>query len=172
MTEARTDEQESETLRLRITELESARATTTSKLESTTAERDKLRRAYDRLCEELELLRRRIFVAKAERVDTTQLELQFAAVKKELDALCIQDEHNDESEPQGDDKPPPRKPKGRRDLARCSSFAKTASSCSTKTSKRSSRRVAPSILDSPRAAASPINAAAPCGGSSPAPNTK
>jgi transposase len=130
MTEARTDEQESETLKRRIAELESALATTTSvlatttsqlesttsKLESTTAERDKLRRAYDRLSEELELLRRRIFLAKAERVDTTQLELQFAAVKRELEALGIQDEHNDESESEGDDKPPPRKPKGRRDL--------------------------------------------------------
>jgi len=122
MIEARTDEQESETLRRRIAELESALATTTSKLESTTsklelttAERDKLRRAYDRLCEELELLRRRIFVAKAERVDTTQLELQFAAVKKELEALGIQDERHDESEPEGAEKPP-RKPKGRRDL--------------------------------------------------------
>ena len=59
---------------------------------------------------------RRIFVAKAERVDTTQLELQFAAVKKELEALGIQDERKDESEPEGDNKPPPRKPKGRRDL--------------------------------------------------------
>ena len=132
MTEARTDEQESETLRRRIAELESALATTTSvlatttsklesttsKLESTTAERDKLRRASDRLCEELELLRRRIFVAKAERVDTTQLELQFAAVKKELDALGFQEEPNEESEPEGDGKPPQRKPKGRRDLSK------------------------------------------------------
>ena len=119
MTETRISEQEGKTLRRRVAELESALATATSKLESTTAERDKLRRAYDRLCEELELLRRRIFVAKAERVDTTQLELQFAAVKKELDALGFTDEKNeanDESEPEGDDKPPPRKPKGRRDL--------------------------------------------------------
>ena len=75
MTETRISEQEGETLRRRVAELESALATTTSKLESTTsklesttAERDKLRRAYDRLCEELELLRRRIFVAKVEAI--------------------------------------------------------------------------------------------------------
>ncbi len=44
-----------------------------------TAERDLLRTSHERLRLELELLRRRIFVAKAERVDTAQLELEFAA---------------------------------------------------------------------------------------------
>lgn len=42
-------------------------------------ERDALRRSYLRLQEELELLKRRLFIAKAERVDTRQLELEFAA---------------------------------------------------------------------------------------------
>ena len=43
------------------------------------AERDRLREAYDALTREVELARRRLIVAKAERVDTTQLELEFAA---------------------------------------------------------------------------------------------
>ena len=46
-----------------------------------------LRASHERLRLELELLRRRIFVAKAERVDTAQLELEFAAKLAELDRL-------------------------------------------------------------------------------------
>ncbi len=68
-------------LAARIAELE----TTLAKV---TAERDKLRRAYEQLKEQLELLRRRIFVAKAERVDVSQLELEFAQTKAKLDALA------------------------------------------------------------------------------------
>jgi hypothetical protein len=37
---------------------------------------------------ELELLKKRLFVAKAERVDVEQLELEFAAKLAELDALA------------------------------------------------------------------------------------
>ena len=84
-----------------------------------TAERDKLLRAYEQLKEQLELLRRRIFVAKAERIDATQLEMEFAQTQKRLDALAKQLE--------GDSVPPPAvpppaaktrpKPTGRRDLA-------------------------------------------------------
>ncbi|MCB9604932.1 MAG: hypothetical protein H6720_31815 [Sandaracinus sp.] len=48
-------------------------------------ERDHLRQSYDRLREELELLRRRIVVATAERVDTKQLELEFAQKLQELE---------------------------------------------------------------------------------------
>lgn len=51
------------------------------------AERDTLRAAHERVRFELELLRRRIFVAKAERVDTKQLELEFAAKLAEIDLL-------------------------------------------------------------------------------------
>jgi len=42
---------------------------------ATKAERDRLREAYDALVREVELARRRLVVAKAERVDTAQLEL-------------------------------------------------------------------------------------------------
>jgi len=48
-------------------------------------ERDQLRAAYEQVRLELELLKRRLFVAKAERVDTAQLELEFAG---KLAALC------------------------------------------------------------------------------------
>lgn len=50
-------------------------------------ERDQLRASHERLRLELELLKRRIFVAKAERVNTAQLELEFAAKSAELDRL-------------------------------------------------------------------------------------
>ena len=43
---------------------------TNDELATVRAERDKLRRAYEQLKAHLELLRRRIFVAKAERIDT------------------------------------------------------------------------------------------------------
>jgi transposase len=51
-------------------------------------ERDNLRRAYRQLMEQFELLRRRIFLAKAERVDASQLELEFEKTKHKLDALA------------------------------------------------------------------------------------
>lgn len=50
-------------------------------------ENDKLRDAYARLRQEIELLRRRIFVAKAERIDTAQLEIEFANKLADLNAL-------------------------------------------------------------------------------------
>ena len=79
----------------RVAELEAALSTTTETLSKTsaalasvTAERDKLRHAYDQLKGQLELLRRRIFLAKAERIDTQQLEIEFAATKAKLDKLA------------------------------------------------------------------------------------
>ena len=61
------------------------RASFTQRIADLEAERDKLLRSYERLRHELELLKRRIFVAKAERVDTAQLELEFAAKMRELE---------------------------------------------------------------------------------------
>lgn len=97
----------------------------TTQLDRVTAERDKLRRAYEQLKEQLELLRRRIFVAKAERIDSTQLEMEFARTVQELKRLAS------ELQPQasgaadappagGSDGPPPErdKPTGRRDLSK------------------------------------------------------
>lgn len=48
---------------------------------------EELRRSYALLLQEHELLRRRIFVAKAERIDVAQLELEFASTQTALEAL-------------------------------------------------------------------------------------
>lgn len=99
-------------MRQRIAELE-------AKLARVTAERDKLRRAYELAKEQLELLRRRLYVAKAERVDVQQLELEFAAKKAELERLATQLDEPAANEPPGQDDTPTTKakPKGRRNLA-------------------------------------------------------
>ena len=80
-------------------------------------ERDLLRSSHERLRLELELLRRRIFAAKAERVDTRQLELEFATLLAALDQLGGTPPLPGSS---GDDEPAApatkKKPTGRRDL--------------------------------------------------------
>ena len=63
-------------------------AATSDRLAGIVSERYNLRRAYRQLMEQFELLRRRIFIAKAERVDATQLELEFEKTKQKLDALA------------------------------------------------------------------------------------
>jgi transposase len=97
----------------RVAELE-------AQLAAMTKERDQLRASHARLREELELLKRRIFVARAERVDTAQLEMEFAEKLRQLDALAgtLGDEPSDtSSEDDGDDKKDKRKRStGRRDL--------------------------------------------------------
>ena len=119
----------------RVVELEAALSTTTAALVTVTAERDKLRHAYEQLKGHLELLRRRIFLAKAERIDTRQLEIEFAEVKAKLDKLTEEsgggdlvtesgggelDEGASDENASGDDNGRPsgtkKKPKGRRDL--------------------------------------------------------
>jgi transposase len=78
-------------------------------------ERDELRAAYDRLWCDVELMRRRIFIAKAERVDTEQLELEFKDKLQELDRLA--GTLGMTTTPDGETPPPTRpRPKGRRDL--------------------------------------------------------
>ena len=79
----------------RIVELESlvssfasSLAASQERIAALEKERDVLRASHQRLRLELELLKRRIFVAKAERVDTAQLELEFAAKLRELDELA------------------------------------------------------------------------------------
>ena len=51
-------------------------------------ERDRLRASHERLRQELELFKRRLFIAKAERIDTRQLELEYARKLHELDTLA------------------------------------------------------------------------------------
>lgn len=114
---------------VRIAHLEATLASARATVKQLTAERDKLRRAYEQVKEQLELLRRRLFVAKAERVDTTQLQMEFAATQAKLDALATQledgvtapgilDTSADAASPSDPPAiPKPRsKPKGRRDL--------------------------------------------------------
>lgn len=94
--------------------------------EDITRERDALRASFERLRLELELLKRRIFVAKAERVDSHQLEMEFAQKLVALTQLDAQLQAQlakaqapaaaDGASPLG---PGPRKqcaPKGRRDV--------------------------------------------------------
>ena len=120
----------------RVAELEAALSKTSETLSKTsaalvtvTAERDKLRHAYAQLKGQLELLRRRIFLAKAERVDTRQLEIEFAETKAKLDLLAKElgasdltegDNDNDNDTSSGDDDGRPartkKKSKGRRDI--------------------------------------------------------
>ena len=106
--------------------LASERATYEERIALLERERDILRQSHARLREELELLKKRLFVAKAERVDTKQLELEFADKMRELDRIAntlglgkdsadntaTGDASTDPSSPQRGK----RKPKGRRDL--------------------------------------------------------
>jgi len=93
-----------------------------ARVEQLTAERDRLRASHERLRLELELLKKRIFVAKAERVDTQQLELEFAEKLAELTRLDQQlaarlaSEDLGGAEPAGPRGKGKAKPKGRRDL--------------------------------------------------------
>jgi transposase len=103
----------------RVAELEAQLAALTVERDAVTVERDNLRLAYRNLQQELELLRRRLFAAKAERLDTTQLELEFAGKLAALDAINASLGLPAAAAPAGDDKTPPpkpRKPGGRRDL--------------------------------------------------------
>jgi hypothetical protein len=51
-------------------------------------ERDRLRASHEHLRQELELFKRRLFIVKAERVDTRELELEYAQELRELDKLA------------------------------------------------------------------------------------
>ena len=108
----------SDALAARVAELEAALAVERARADEAIAERDRLREGYRQLQLEVELMRHRLVVAKAERVDTKQLELEFAAKLRELDVLAgrlpdAPDDDDDEA-PRGKSKP---RPKGRRRLA-------------------------------------------------------
>lgn len=83
-------------------------------------EHDRLLGAYQALQLQVELMRRRLFVAKAERIDTAQLELEFAAKLAALDALAGRLAPAEDTGAGDDDKAGrvggKRKPTGRRDL--------------------------------------------------------
>jgi len=105
----------------RIVALEAALAVERELRAALEADRDRLREAYEALLREAELARRRLLIAKAERIDTTQLELEFAAKLAALDALAGQVADDNET-PEGDGGARPSgrgkrtKPTGRRHL--------------------------------------------------------
>ncbi|MBA3844837.1 MAG: IS66 family transposase, partial [Actinobacteria bacterium] len=115
----------------RVAELEAmlaaeraARAADAEKIATLTHERDRLRASHERLRLELEMLKRRIFVAKAERVDTMQLEFEFAEKLRQLDVLAGTLSKAEEAigadgltltPPGSSDEEPKRRPTGRRD---------------------------------------------------------
>ena len=112
-------------LAARIAQLEAELAAERAKKAEVEAKHEKLLAAYEAVVTELELLRRRLFVAKAERMDTAQLELEFGAKLAELDEINRKlglDPANPDPSPTGGkpEKPGERGPKrkrGRRNLA-------------------------------------------------------
>lgn len=66
-----------------------AREVAVQRISELEAERDKLRASHERLWVEVELFKRRLFVAKAERADNVQqLRIEFEQKLRELDALA------------------------------------------------------------------------------------
>ncbi len=105
----------------RIAALEAELSAARAERDDAKAERDTLREAYTAVKLELELLKKRLFIAKAERVDVEQLELEFAAKLAELDALAKRLEPLPDSVvpsvPGGASSRAPKKPTGRRDFS-------------------------------------------------------
>lgn len=92
-------------------------------LQGITAERDKLRADYELLRIKLRLLEKQIFEAKAERIDTRQLEMEFAETRKRLEALVSVGETQDTAAAETVDAAATKRPKkqaaphGRRDIS-------------------------------------------------------
>src|SRR5690606_12139477 len=106
-----------EAMRARIAALEAALESERARSKEREGERDRALAAYRALLAELEVLRRKIFAAKAERIDTAQLELEFA---DRLAALGEFEKQLEVSEPESTKGTPRKskpKPKGRRKLA-------------------------------------------------------
>ena len=77
-------------MRARVTELEAALAAEHELRVDWERKHERLLGAYQALEQQLALIRHRLYVAKAERIDTAQLELEFAATLAALDALAGQ----------------------------------------------------------------------------------
>jgi multidrug efflux pump subunit AcrA (membrane-fusion protein) len=102
------------------------RATSAQRIAELEKERDNLRASHERLRQELELFKRRLFIAKAERAhDAKQLELEYAQKVRELDALAgtlgiADDKPRSDETPARDGKPRGKRTNnrgtGRRDL--------------------------------------------------------
>jgi transposase len=104
----------------RISKLEAELAAARTVATELEKERDALRASHERLRLELELLKLRMFVAKAERVDTTQLKLEFAEKLRALDEVAgslDMDNRGQEAATAGGGARKKRTPSGRRDLS-------------------------------------------------------
>ena len=108
--------------RARRTDIEAERDRIASERDRLVSERDQLREAYELLKQQVELARRRLVIAKAERIDTTQLELEFATTLAALSEAARQAMEAEAAAGGGStgtkkgDKP---NRKGRRDLRLC-----------------------------------------------------
>ena len=94
-----------------VADLQAEIAALAVRLREAEAQRDAFREAFERTRLELLLLKKRIFVASAERVDTTQLELEFA---EKLNALEVMAGTLGMPADDGGTEPPPGNPKGRK----------------------------------------------------------
>ena len=129
-------EASSEELRARLAAVEAALAAERRRADAEKVRADKLAADHERLLAayrqlqlELKLLRKSIFVASAERIDTKQLALEFAAKEAELaklaEELGVPADESSPAPPAGESPPvppvppakPKAKPKGRRDVA-------------------------------------------------------
>lgn len=104
----------------RIAALEGEVAALTDRAKAAETALENLRRAYTKALEELQLMKRRLFVAKAERSDEFKDQLAFDAMFAQVEHLAKQldaasnDSHEDDRDKKAKKD---RKPTGRRDLA-------------------------------------------------------
>lgn len=103
-------------LAARVAELEAQLAAANGQLVQVTRERDVLRASYERLRLDVELLQRRIVIGRAERIDTKQLELEFATKLEALDQISARLDADEHAAPQPPGTPTSKKPSGRRNL--------------------------------------------------------
>jgi len=96
-----------------------------------------LRARYVEIKQELLLLKKRLFVAKAERIDTAQLKLEFENLSKELDSLSGFVPESDEGNNDDKEDPPKRGKKGKTGLEG------TPNSCGARPSRRMHRPCRP-----------------------------
>lgn len=125
---ATTTETSTDALLARVAQLEAQLFVERAAIQAERALVDKLQKdvevlsaSHERLRQELEMLRLRIFVAKAERIDSNQLELEFATKLSALDELArqipAQPPATDGTSSAGaGDRRQDKKPSGRRDL--------------------------------------------------------
>ena len=119
-------------------ELEASRAAVarlSQQLEQSERDRERIRAAYQNALEQLQLMRRRLFVAKAERFDTPEEQLTFEQLGQRVKELEVQldagssqeggesdggESDEDGSKPKRNRNKPESKPTGRRDLSKSS----------------------------------------------------